>query len=79
MQIRFQYLNRLLQLAMKSLIPLERAIADPVCTPSWKSKFPLSTRLPKDVGGGAPDGLDCNGVLNILSQTVVFSAKTLSI
>ena len=56
----------------KNTIPLERAIADPVYRASWKAGFPPDTRLPKDVGGEAPDGLDFNGVLNILSQAVVF-------
>ena len=59
----------------KNPIPLERAIADPVYRASWKAGFPPDTRLPKDVGGEAPDGLDFNGVLNILSQAVVFLQK----
>ena len=59
----------------KNPIPLERAIADPVYRASWKAGFPPNTRLPKDVGGEAPDGLDFNGVLNILSQAVVFLQK----
>ena len=59
----------------KNTIPLERAIADPVYRASWKAGFPPDTRLPKDVGGEAPDGLDFNGVLNILSQAVVFLQK----
>lgn len=59
----------------KNTIPLERAIADPVYRASWKAGFPPDTRLPKDVGGEAPDGLDFNGVLNALSQAVVFLQK----
>ena len=59
----------------KNTIPLERAIADPVYRASWKAGFPPNTRLPKDLGGEAPDGLDFNGVLNILSQAVVFLQK----
>ena len=59
----------------KNTIPLERAIADPVYRASWKAGFPPDTRLPKEVGGEAPDGLDFNGVLNILSQAVVFLQK----
>ena len=59
----------------KNPIPLERAIADPIYRASWKAGFPPDTRLPKDVGGEAPDGLDFNGVLNILSQAVVFLQK----
>jgi len=59
----------------KNTIPLERAIADPIYRASWKAGFPPDTRLPKDVGGEAPDGLDFNGVLNILSQAVVFLQK----
>lgn len=59
----------------KNPIPLERAIADPVYRASWKAGFPPDTRLPKDLGGEAPDGLDFNGVLNILSQAVVFLQK----
>ena len=59
----------------KNPIPLERAISDPVYRASWKAGFPPDTRLPKDIGGEAPDGLDFNGVLNILSQAVVFLQK----
>ena len=59
----------------KNPIPLERAIADPVYRASWKVGFPPNTRIPKDIGGEAPDGLDFNGVLNILSQAVVFLQK----
>ena len=59
----------------KNPIPLERAIADPVYRASWKAGFPPDTRLPKDLGGEGPDGLDFNGVLNILSQAVVFLQK----
>ena len=59
----------------KNPIPLERAISDPVYRASWKAGFPPDTRLPKDVGGEAPDGLDFNGVLNALSQAVVFLQK----
>ena len=59
----------------KNPIPLERAISDPIYRASWKAGFPPDTRLPKDVGGEAPDGLDFNGVLNILSQAVVFLQK----
>ena len=59
----------------KNPIPLERAIADPIYRASWKAGFRPDTRLPKDVGGEGPDGLDFNGVLNILSQAVVFLQK----
>ena len=59
----------------KNPIPLERAISDPVYRASWKAGFPPDTRIPKEVGGEAPDGLDFNGVLNILSQAVVFLQK----
>lgn len=59
----------------KNPIPLERAISDPIYRASWKAGFPPDTRLPKDVGGEAPDGLDFNGVLNIISQAVVFLQK----
>ena len=59
----------------KNPIPLERAIADPIYRASWKAGFPPDTRLPKDLGGEAPDGLDFNGVLNIISQAVVFLQK----
>ena len=59
----------------KNPIPLERAITDPIYRASWKAGFPPDTRLPKDVGGEAPDGLDFNGVLNIISQAVVFLQK----
>lgn len=59
----------------KNTIPLERAIADPIYRASWKVGFPPNTRLPKDVGGEAPDGLDFNGILNVLSQAIVFLQK----
>ena len=59
----------------KNTIPLERAIADPVYRASWKAGFPPNTRLPKDLGGEAPDGLDFNGLFNALSQAVVFLQK----
>ena len=59
----------------KNPIPLERATSDPVYRASWKAGFPPDTRLPKDLGGEAPDGLDFNGVLNIISQAVVFLQK----
>ena len=59
----------------KNTIPLERAITDPIYRASWKAGFPPDTRLPKDLGGEAPDGLDFNGVLNALSQAVVFLQK----
>jgi hypothetical protein len=59
----------------KNTIPLERAIADPVYRASWKAGFPPDTRLPKDLGGEAPDGLDFNGLFNALSQAVVFLQK----
>ena len=59
----------------KNPIPLERAISDPIYRASWKAGFPPDTRLPRDLGGEAPDGLDFNGVLNALSQAVVFLQK----
>ena len=59
----------------KNPIPLERAISDPIYRASWKAGFPPDTRLPKVLGGEAPDGLDFNGVLNIISQAVVFLQK----
>ena len=59
----------------KNTIPLERAISDPIYRASWKAGFPPDTRLPRVLGGEAPDGLDFNGVLNILSQAVVFLQK----
>ena len=59
----------------KNPIPLELSIGDPVYRASWKVGFPPDTRIPKDIGGEAPDGLDFNGVLNALSQAVVFLQK----
>lgn len=59
----------------KNPIPLERAISDPVYRASWKAGFPPDTRIPKEVGGEAPDGLDFNGILNVLSQAIVFLQK----
>jgi hypothetical protein len=59
----------------KNPIPLERAISDPIYRASWKAGFPPDTRIPKDIGGEPPDGLDFNGILNVLSQAVVFLQK----
>lgn len=59
----------------KNTIPLELGIGDPVYRASLKAGFPPDTRIPKDIGGEAPDGLDFNGVLNILSQAIVFLQK----
>lgn len=59
----------------KNQIPLERAIADPSCRAAWTDGFPPDTRIPKEVGGEAPDGLDFNGLFNALSQAVVFLQK----
>ena len=59
----------------KNPIPLELSIGDPVYRASWKAGFPPDTRIPKDIGGEAPDGLDFNGILNVLSQAIVFMQK----
>lgn len=59
----------------KNPIPLELSIGDPVYRASWKVGFPPDTRIPKDIGGEAPDGLDMNGILNVLSQAVVFMQR----
>jgi len=59
----------------KNSIPLERAIADPSYRAAWTDGFPPDTRIPEEVGGEAPDGLDFNGLFNALSQAVVFLQK----
>lgn len=59
----------------KNTIPLELGIGDPVYRASLKAGFPPDTRIPKDIGGEAPDGLDFNGILNVLSQAIVFMQK----
>ena len=59
----------------KNTIPLELGIGDPVYRASLKVGFPPDTRIPKDIGGEAPDGLDFNGILNVLSQAIVFLQK----
>ena len=59
----------------KNPIPLELSIGDPVYRASWKVGFPPDTRIPKDIGGEPPDGLDINGILNVLSQAIVFMQK----
>jgi len=59
----------------KNTIPLELGIGDPVYRASLKAGFPPNTRIPKDIGGEAPDGLDINGILNILSQAIVFMQR----
>ena len=59
----------------KNTIPLELGIGDPVYRASLKAGFPPDTRIPKDIGGEPPDGLDFNGILNVLSQAIVFLQK----
>ena len=59
----------------KNTIPLELGIGDPVYRASLKAGFPANTRIPKDIGGEPPDGLDFNGILNVLSQAIVFMQK----
>jgi len=59
----------------KNPIPLELSIGDPVYRASWKVGFPPDTRIPKDIGGEPPDGLDINGILNVLSQAIVFMQR----
>ena len=59
----------------KNTIPLELGIGDPVYRASLKAGFPPDTRIPKDIGGEPPDGLDFNGILNILSQAIVFMQR----
>ena len=59
----------------KNIIPLELGIGDPVYRASLKAGFPPDTRIPKDIGGEPPDGLDFNGILNVLSQAIVFMQK----
>lgn len=59
----------------KNPIPLERTISDPVYRASLKLGFPPDTRIPKDLGGEAPDGLDFNGIFYLLSQAIVFLQK----
>lgn len=59
----------------KNTIPLELEIGDPVYRASLKVGFPPDTRIPKDIGGEPPDGLDFNGILNVLSQAIVFMQK----
>ena len=59
----------------KNTIPVELSIGDPVYRASLKVGFPPNTRIPKDIGGEPPDGLDFNGILNVLSQAIVFMQK----
>lgn len=59
----------------KNPIPLERIISDPSYRATWLEGFPPDTRIPEEVGGEAPDGLDFNGLFNALSQAVVFLQK----
>lgn len=59
----------------KNPIPLERTISDPVYRASLKLGFPPDTRIPKDLGGEAPDGLDFNGIFYLISQAIVFLQK----
>lgn len=56
----------------KNTIPLDRIASDPVYMATWLNGFPSDTRIPEDIGGEAPDGLDFNGLFNALSQAVVF-------
>lgn len=59
----------------KNTIPVELSIGDPVYRASLKVGFPPNTRIPKDIGGEPPDGLDFNGILNVLSQAIVFMQR----
>lgn len=59
----------------KNTIQLDRVVSDPVYRATWAEGFPADTRIPKEVGGEGPDGLDFNGILNALSQAVVFLQK----
>lgn len=59
----------------KNTIQLDRIVSDPVYRATWAEGFPADTRIPKEVGGEGPDGLDFNGILNALSQAVVFLQK----
>lgn len=56
----------------KNTIQLDRIVSDPAYRATWAEGFPADTRIPKEVGGEGPDGLDFNGILNALSQAVVF-------
>ncbi|MEY0837335.1 hypothetical protein AB7238_14000 [Providencia alcalifaciens] len=42
---------------------------------SWEAGFPESTMLPVYAGGLPPDGKDFNGVLNQISENIVFQSK----
>lgn len=59
----------------KNTIQLDRVVSDPVYRATWAEGFPADTRIPKEVGGEGPDGLDFNGILNALSQAIVFLQK----
>ena len=59
----------------KNTIQLDRDISDPAYRATYREGFPADTRIPKEVGGEGPDGLDFNGILNALSQAVVFLQK----
>ena len=59
----------------KNTIQLDRVVSDPVYRATCLEGFPADTRIPKEVGGEGPDGLDFNGILNALSQAVVFLQK----
>lgn len=59
----------------KNTIQLDRIVSDPIYRATWAEGFPADTRIPKEVGGEGPDGLDFNGILNALSQAVVFLQK----
>lgn len=59
----------------KNSIPTTRATSDPVYRAAWTDGFPPDTRIPKDLGGEAPDGLDFNGLFYVLSQAIVFLQK----
>lgn len=42
---------------------------------SWEAGFPEATMLPVYAGGLPPDGKDFNGVLNQISENIVFQSK----
>ncbi|EKT56415.1 hypothetical protein [Providencia sneebia] len=60
---------------MKDDIPKVKSPAMSDEKASWESGFPEATMLPVYAGGLPPDGKDFNGVLNQISENIVFQSK----
>lgn len=60
---------------MKDNIPKVKSTSMSDEKASWETGFPEATMLPVYAGGLPPDGKDFNGVLNQISENIVFQSK----